>query len=119
VFYGDCSGTGLAAIATGSIHALVDSFGMIARAIVDALTYDWVKSHIINVWALGNVCLLDVTKVPDAVWFLGLARVGAVQLYSIEQRARVSCRNVPLDGGQRTCAGAELKNRDRSPGHEP
>jgi hypothetical protein len=89
VFYGYCPGTGIAAIATGSVHALVGTLGMIAGAIVYALTYDWVKSHILNVWALGKVRLPDITGAPDAVWFLGLAIAGAVLFYWVEQRARV------------------------------
>ena len=44
VVYGYCPGTGLAAIATGSVHALVGAFGMIVGAILYALSFDWVKA---------------------------------------------------------------------------
>ncbi len=91
VFYGYCPGTAIGSIATGSVHALVGAFGMIFGAIVYALTFDWVKSHILNVWALGKVRLPDITGVPDAVWFLALAVIGAAFFYWIEQRdARVA-----------------------------
>ena len=80
VVYGYCPGTALAAIATGSVHAAVGAFGMVAGAIAYALTFDWVKSHILNVWALGKVRLPDVTGIPDPVWFAILA-VGVVAFF--------------------------------------
>lgn len=80
VVYGYCPGTALGAIATGSVHALVGALGMIVGAILYALSFDWVKSHVLNVWALGKVRLPDVTGVPDAVWFAALA-VGAVAFF--------------------------------------
>lgn len=86
VVYGYCPGTAIAAIATGSVHALVGAFGMILGAIVYALTFDWLQAHILNVWALGKVRLPDITGVPDAVWFVALAVIGAAFLYWIEQR---------------------------------
>ncbi len=81
MFYGYCPGTAIGSIATGSVHALVGAFGMIFGAIVYALTFDWVKSHILNVWALGKVRLPDITGVPDAAWFLALAVIGAAFFY--------------------------------------
>ena len=86
VIYGYCPGTGIAAIATGSVHALLGAFGMIFGAIVYALTFDWVKPHILSVWALGKVRLPDITGVPDAVWFIGLAAVGAALFLWVERR---------------------------------
>ena len=73
VFYGYCPGTGLAAIATGSVHALVGALGMIAGGILFALSFDWVKANILTVGAYGKIRLPDITGVPAPVWFAGLA----------------------------------------------
>lgn len=86
VVYGYCPGTALAAIATGSVHALVGAFGMIFGAILYALSFDWIKSHILNVWALGKVRLPDVTGIPDVAWFVALAIGAAVFFWWIEQQ---------------------------------
>ncbi|WP_454621160.1 YeeE/YedE thiosulfate transporter family protein [Bradyrhizobium cenepequi] len=80
VLYGYCPGTALGAIATGSIHALVGALGMVAGAILYALSFDWLETHVLNVWALGKIRLPDLTNVPDAVWFVGLA-IGAVLFF--------------------------------------
>ena len=69
VLYGYCPGTGLAAIATGSVHALVGALGMIAGGILFALSFDWVKAHILTVGAYGKITLPDVTGIPAPVWF--------------------------------------------------
>ena len=53
---------------------------MIAGAILYALSFDWVKSHVLNVWALGKVRLPDVTGIPDAAWFAILA-IGAAAFF--------------------------------------
>lgn len=73
VFYGYCPGTGLAAIATGSVHALVGALGMIAGGILFALSFDWVKANILTVGAYGKIRLPDITGVSAPVWFAGLA----------------------------------------------
>jgi hypothetical protein len=80
VIYGYCPGTGLAAIATGSVHALVGALGLLAGAIVYAVTFNWTRAHILNVWDMGKVRLPDVTGVSDIVWFSGLA-LGALALF--------------------------------------
>ncbi len=84
VLYGYCPGTALGAIATGSVHALVGAFGMIAGAVLYALSFDWLKAHVLNVWALGKVRLPDVTNVPDGVWFAGLAIGAALFFWWVE-----------------------------------
>ena len=80
VVYGYCPGTALGAIASGSVHAAVGAFGMIVGAVLYALSFDWVKAHVLNVWALGKVRLPDVTGIPDIAWFAALA-VGAVGFF--------------------------------------
>ena len=91
VVYGYCPGTALGAIASGSVHAAVGAFGMIVGAILYALSFDWVKAHILNVRALGKVRLPDITGVPDGIWFAALAiGAGAFFLWveSSEAKAR-------------------------------
>ncbi len=70
---GYCPGSGLAAIGAGSIHALVGTAGMIAGAIAYALSFDWLRTHILSVGALGPLRLPDITGIPDLVWFAILA----------------------------------------------
>lgn len=72
VVYGYCPGTGLAAIGTGSVHALVGACGMIGGAMLYALAYDWLRDRILPIWAFGKARLPDLTGVPDLVWFIGL-----------------------------------------------
>ena len=53
VLYGYCPGTGVAAIATGSVHALVGFVGMVVGGVIYAMTYASVKSSILSVGAMG------------------------------------------------------------------
>lgn len=86
VVYGYCPGTALGAIASGSIHALVGAFGMVAGAILYALSFDWLKSHVLNVGKFGKIRLPDITGVPDAAWFVGLAVCAGLFFWWIESR---------------------------------
>lgn len=88
VVYGYCPGTALGAIATGSVHALIGAVGMVGGAILYALTFDWLKSHVLNVWSLGKVRLPDLTGVPDGVWFVALAVGAALFFWWVEANAR-------------------------------
>ncbi len=87
VFYGLCPGTGLAAVGTGSLHALAGVLGMVAGAILYAFSYAWIKAHILNVWALGKVRLPDLTRVPDLAWFAVVGAAGVAAFIWIERRA--------------------------------
>jgi uncharacterized protein len=86
VFVGYCPGTGLAAVATGSLHALVGVFGMIAGAILYAFSYGWIKAHILGVWALGKVRLPEATGVPDIIWFAAVGAIALAAFVWIERR---------------------------------
>lgn len=86
VLYGYCPGTGLAALATGSVHALVGAFGMIVGAILYALSFDWMKAHVLGVWAFGKVRLPEITGIPDALWLGALAAGALAMFYVIERR---------------------------------
>jgi len=85
VVYGYCPGTGLAAIATGSLHALAGLAGMLVGAALYALSFTWVEAHIQNVAALGKLRLPDVTPLPDWAWFAVLA-IGASFLFRFLRR---------------------------------
>ena len=85
VFWGYCPGTGLASVATGSVHGLVGVIGMAFGAILYALTYDWVKARILPVAAYGKVRIPDITGIPDIVWFLALAVASVALFYRVER----------------------------------
>lgn len=78
VIYGYCPGTGLAAVATGSMHALSGVFGMLAGGVLYALTFPWVEAKIQSVGQLGKVRLPELTNIPDGAWFVLLALLLAV-----------------------------------------
>lgn len=85
---GYCPGTGLAALGTGSVHALVTLFGMVLGAILYALSFDWIKANILSVAALGPVRLPEATGIPDLVWFAGLI-VMAMALFAWVERRHI------------------------------
>jgi uncharacterized protein len=87
VTYGYCPGTGVAAVATGSVHALVGFAGMLVGGILYALSFSWVNGHILNVAALGKVRLPDVTGIADWIWFVILAATAIIVFYAIERLA--------------------------------
>jgi len=78
VIYGYCPGTGVAAVATGSWHALVGFFGMLAGGVLYALSYGWVKANILSVGAFGKLRLPEATRVPDFVWWIAIVVVALV-----------------------------------------
>jgi uncharacterized membrane protein YedE/YeeE len=86
VLLGYCPGTGVAAMATGSVHAAVGVLGMLAGGAAYALSYDWIAAHVLKVWDIGKQRLPDVTGVPDAIWYAGLA-VGALLVFVAVSRA--------------------------------
>lgn len=95
VIYGYCPGTAIAAVATGSIHALVGFAGMLAGGILYALSFAWVRDHILSKWAMGKVRLPQVTGVSDWAWFGILLAIAAVVFAAVEwiERSRMA-RNV-------------------------
>lgn len=86
VLYGYCPGTGLAALATGSVHAFVGALGMVAGAILYALSFNWVKAHILGVWAFGKIRLPEITGIPDGLWLAVLAAGALAIFYLIERK---------------------------------
>ncbi|MEN6451688.1 MAG: YeeE/YedE thiosulfate transporter family protein [Thermoguttaceae bacterium] len=85
VVYGYCPGTGIAAIATGSAHALVGLFGMLAGGVAYALSFPWIDAHVLRVAALGKVRLPEVTGMSDWAWF-ALLTVAAVLVFVAIER---------------------------------
>jgi uncharacterized protein len=86
VVYGYCPGTAIGAIGAGSVHALVGAFGMIAGAILYALSFDWVKANILKVGAFGKIRLPEITGVADPYWFGGLAVFALLFFFWLERR---------------------------------
>jgi hypothetical protein len=90
VLYGYCPGTGVAAMATGSLHALVGFAGMLVGGVLYALSFTWVEANIQTVAALGKVRLPDLTGVPDWGWFVILAAIASVVFWLLETRFRIA-----------------------------
>lgn len=87
VIYGYCPGTALAAIGAGSLHALAGAAGMLAGGIAYALTFDWVKAHILPVGAMGKVQLPELLGMSPAMIFSALIVVAAAAFYAIEKKS--------------------------------
>ncbi len=86
VLYGYCPGTGVAAMATGSIHATVGFAGMLVGGLLYALSFTWVEANIQKVAALGKIRLPDITGVPDWGWFVILTAIAGVVFWLVENR---------------------------------
>ncbi len=89
VVYGYCPGTGLAAIGTGSLHALVGFLGMLVGGMLYAWSFPWVQKNILSVASLGKKRLPEMTGLPDWAWFAGLSVVAAIvfgMIYRMERR---------------------------------
>ncbi|MDF1815459.1 MAG: YeeE/YedE thiosulfate transporter family protein [Verrucomicrobiales bacterium] len=86
VVYGYCPGTGVAAVATGSVHALIGFLGMLVGGVFYALSYPWVKAHILNVGDFGKVRLPEASHIPEFIWWIVIA-AGSVFLFKILPKA--------------------------------
>ena len=78
VIYGYCPGTGIAAIATGKLDALVGFVGMLVGAALYAMNYDWIAKNILPVADLGKKRLPDLASFPEWVWYAGLVVMAGV-----------------------------------------
>ncbi|MCO6429717.1 MAG: YeeE/YedE family protein [Deltaproteobacteria bacterium] len=87
VVYGYCPGTGVAAIGSGSIHALIGAAGMLAGGMLYAFSYPWVKENVLTVASLGKVRLPDITGVPDIAWFALLIIIALPLFRALERRS--------------------------------
>src|SRR5690606_3394185 len=86
VIYGYCPGTGVAAIATGSIHALVGAVGMLVGGGAYALSHGWMRERVPGVADYGRITLTDITGIPAFVWFAVVAG-GVVILWRLTRRS--------------------------------
>lgn len=89
VLYGYCPGTGIAAMATGAVDAMVGVLGMLVGGMLYGLTYPWVRDHVETVWAVGKKRLPELVNLPDIAW-LGLLAVMAGALFVVLERRRGS-----------------------------
>jgi len=88
VLYGYCPGTGVAAIGTGSIHALVGAGGMIAGAILYAFSFEWVRANILSVGKLGKVTLPQLMHVPAWTIYGALIVIGIALFVWVEKNGK-------------------------------
>lgn len=86
VLYGYCPGTGVAAIATGSIHALVGAAGMILGAVLYAFSFEWVRANILSVGKLGKVTLPGIMHIPPWTLYGALIVIALALFYWVEKR---------------------------------
>lgn len=91
VLYGYCPGTGLAAAATGKVHALIGAIGMLFGAMLYAASFDWVNKNVLAVWKLGKVTLADITGLPHVAILFALA-AGALALFAAVDRSAMRRR---------------------------
>ena len=87
---GYCPGTGVAAMATGRLHAVAGFLGMIAGGIVYAYTYVPIKANILNVADLGKVRLPEVTGIPTMGWWVILVAIAGGVFYFLEKKFQPS-----------------------------
>jgi len=80
VLYGYCPGTGVAAMATGSLHAIIGGIGMLIGAMLYAFSFDWVRDNILSIGKLGKVTLTDLTGIPSILIYIMLIAI-AVGLF--------------------------------------
>jgi uncharacterized protein len=85
VIYGYCPGTGVAAVGTGSIHALIGFLGMLVGGIFYALSFSWIKENVLTVWSLGKIRLPDLSGVHDLFWLSALLIIAVVLFRFIDK----------------------------------
>jgi uncharacterized membrane protein YedE/YeeE len=90
VLYGYCPGTGIAAVGTGSLHALVGFLGMLVGGVLYALSFPWIKANIIPVAAFGKVRLPEISGIPEPVWFGTLIVVSLLLFRYLDRRTATS-----------------------------
>jgi hypothetical protein len=80
VIYGYCPGTGVCAVARGSLHALAGFAGMLLGGVAYAFSYPWVKAQLLGIGDSGAIRLPAITGIPGGV-LLGVLTIGAVGLF--------------------------------------
>lgn len=87
VLYGYCPGTGVAAVGTGSLHALVGFLGMLVGGILYALSFSWLKENIFTIGAYGKIRLPDITGLPDYTFYIALIVLALVLFRFLDRKA--------------------------------
>lgn len=104
---GYCPGTGVAAIAEGSRHAIFGVLGMLLGAAIYAEVYPWMQTSLLTLGDFGKLTLVDVTGLP-AHLILGAIGLGAIGLFiAIERWERGRGIRKPLRDAE-----AQRLNRD-------
>lgn len=85
VLYGYCPGTGVAAVGTGSIHALVGFLGMLVGGILYALSFPWIQSNVLAIGSFGKIRLPEITGIHDLFWLGALLIVTVILLHFLDQ----------------------------------
>ncbi len=94
VVYGYCPGTGVAAIGTGRLDALVGFLGMMVGGVAYAYAYDWLAEKVLPVADLGKKRLPELLTVPEWVWYAGLVLLAvAVFTFVAKHEKRMQARN--------------------------
>ena len=82
---GYCPGTGLAAIGTGSRHAVFGVLGMLVGAAAYAEVYPAMKSHVLSVLSYGKITFPEITGLSPWL-FIGVLAVAALILFAVLRR---------------------------------
>jgi hypothetical protein len=82
---GYCPGTGVAAMAEGSRHAIFGVLGMLVGAALYAEVYPLLKTTVLTQGAFGKVTLASLTGVSPWVYLAALA-IGATALFVVLER---------------------------------
>jgi len=59
---------------------------MLAGAVLYALSYPWVETHIQPVAALGKIRLPQLTGIPDWCWFVIFAAIAGTVFWLLETK---------------------------------
>jgi uncharacterized membrane protein YedE/YeeE len=78
VLLGYCPGTGVVAVATGRIHAMVGFLGMLAGGIAYAFTFPAIQDGFMKIGDFGKVRLPEITGIPEVAWWAGLAVIAGI-----------------------------------------
>jgi hypothetical protein len=82
---GYCPGTGVAAVAEGSRHAIFGVLGMLVGAALYAEVYPLLKSTVLTIGNVGKVTLPDATGLSPWFYLASLA-IGGVMLFLALER---------------------------------
>ena len=90
VLYGYCPGTGVAAIGSGSLHALVGAGGMLLGGIIYGFSYPWIQENLSSVLSYGKIRLPDITGIGDLYWFAGLIILSVILFRFLDRRTSIA-----------------------------